>query len=65
LVEYDGQQHFFIGRLGAHLQTKQELDYLQYKDAIKTQYATHNKIGLIRIPYTELKNVEVILSKKL
>lgn len=65
LIEYDGQQHFSIGRLGSHIQTEKEFKYLQYKDTIKTKYAAHNNIGLIRIPYTELKNIDRILSAEL
>jgi hypothetical protein len=65
LIEFDGRQHFFIGKFGSHIQTRQELTDLQYKDNIKTQYAKNQNIKLLRIPYTKSKNIKTILSQKL
>jgi Zn finger protein HypA/HybF involved in hydrogenase expression len=65
LIEYDGEQHFKIGRLGSYIQTKKELDNIQYRDQIKTTYATKNNIFLLRIKYTDFFNINLILSKNL
>lgn len=35
------------------------------KDNIKTNYCKNNGINLLRIPYTEFKNIESILNKYL
>jgi uridylate kinase len=35
------------------------------KDSIKTKYCKDNNIKLIRIPYTEFKNIENILKKEI
>lgn len=61
-IEFDGEQHFrpvnfFDGEKG--------FIERQYRDNIKTQYCKNNNIKLIRIPYTEFKNIEEILTKEL
>lgn len=57
-IEYDGIQHvdkesFFYS------------DRLIENDSIKTKYCIDNNIKLIRIPYTEFKNIETILKKEI
>jgi rubredoxin len=58
LIEYDGEQHFrsvdIFGGDKAFESTKM-------RDQIKNQYCQTNDIKLIRIPYTEINNVENIL----
>jgi very-short-patch-repair endonuclease len=60
IIEYDGIQHFksvdFFGG-------EKELKHRQKLDKIKDKYCEKNNIYLIRIPYTEYKNVERILEK--
>lgn len=65
LIEYDGEQHFFIKRFGNYIQTKEDLENLQFRDNIKNEYATTNNIKLLRISYTSIKNVEDILVTEL
>ena len=63
LIEYDGQQHFEVSQIrnipakyaeGIHHRT------VKY-DKIKNKYAKKNGYKLLRIPYTEFKNIEDIL----
>jgi very-short-patch-repair endonuclease len=66
LVEYDGNQHFMCGRkLGNYVSTKKDLEGVQWRDAIKTQYASKRGIELMRIKYTELNRIPKILSEML
>ena len=61
-IEYDGKQHFedvyFDGK-------ESTLDYIKNNDKIKTEYCKNNNIKLIRIPYTELKNINTILEQEI
>lgn len=62
LIEYDGRQHFepvksFGGDIGFENQ--------KINDKIKTEYAKDNGIKLLRIPYTERKNLSNLLEKKI
>lgn len=62
LIEYDGIQHFkpveiFGGQAVYDTQVK--------NDNIKTKYCKENNIKLIRIPYWEKKNINLILDKEL
>ena len=62
LIEYDGQQHFnSIEYFGG----EEALEKTQRNDNIKTEYALKNKLNLIRIPYTEIENIENILKENL
>ena len=61
-IEFDGRQHFepfeyFGGEEAFKAQQK--------KDEIKNKYCLKNNIKLIRIPYWEFKNIEIILSEQL
>lgn len=55
LIEYDGVQHF-EPRFG-----EEEFRRLQANDQRKTMYCKENGINLIRIPYWDYKNIELIL----
>ena len=65
LIEYDGQQHFKSGITRNFIITDGDLEYTKYKDDIKTKYAKQKNIKLVRIKYTEFKNIESILQKEL
>jgi hypothetical protein len=67
LIEFDGQQHYKVTRFD-NISDKRAEDNLLYTklcDTIKTQYCLDNNIKLIRIPYWDLKNIEIILDKNL
>lgn len=60
-IEYDGTQHYTsIEYFGG----QENLELIQLKDSIKTQYCIDNKIELIRIPYWDIDNIESILDKR-
>ena len=60
-IEYDGIQHFEpIERFGG----KEEFSRTKIRDNIKTQYCKDNNIKLIRIPYWDFDNIEMILKKQ-
>mgnify|MGYP000904632811 CR=1 FL=1 len=59
LIEYDGIQHFKKTFPG------ESFERTKKTDKIKTNYCKKNNIPLLRIPYTEFDNVEVILENKL
>ncbi len=65
LIEYDGKQHFKLGYVGNHKITEKELKEIQRRDSIKSDYAYKNGIKLVRIKYTNLKNIEEILKSEL
>lgn len=59
LIEYDGEQHFkIINYWGG----KNGLKRQQINDEIKNVYAKNQNIKLLRIKYTEIKNIEKILN---
>ncbi len=66
-IEYDGKQHFEPVDWGFHDEELMiaNFDDLQKRDGIKNKYCEDNGIKLIRIPYTEFDNIEMILSKNL
>lgn len=59
LIEYDGEQHF-------KTDTKFSNPLVQRHDNRKNQYAKEHNIPLVRIPYTEYKNLslEMILGEQ-
>lgn len=59
LIEYDGVQHYIDKKWD-------NLEEMQQRDNIKTSYALKNGYSLVRIPYTELNNIdlEMILGDK-
>jgi hypothetical protein len=60
-IEYDGEQHFkpidFFG--GESSYNKQKLN-----DEKKNYYCFIKKYNLLRIPYYDYDNIEIILNKK-
>lgn len=67
LIEFDGEQHYFVVRFNGMSQQDAENNFIEIQkhDYIKTQYCLDNNIPLIRIPYTERGNVEFYLQKQL
>jgi len=62
LIEYDGKQHFIQdGYVGKHKISMREFNDLKYKDQLKDTYALQNNIKLVRIKYTDIKNISQIL----
>lgn len=58
-IEYDGIQHFkSIPTFGGDKVFKEN----KIRDQIKNKFCKTNKIKLLRIPYTDFKNIENILS---
>ena len=62
LVEYDGEQHYHIFN---HFGGKLKFENQKNNDKIKTEYAIKNNYKLLRIPYTERKNLSVILKNNI
>jgi len=62
IIEYDGMQHFLpIKRFGG----EKRFEAQKRIDNFKNLYCLENKIKMIRIPYTELKNIDVDYINKL
>lgn len=58
-IEYDGQQHYVpIGHFGG----ADRLETIRQHDTIKTNYCVDNNITLIRIPYWDFDNIDVVLT---
>lgn len=58
LIEYDGKQHFYAYESWGGVE---KLKTTQRHDAIKNNYCQQNNIHLLRIKYTEIKQIELIL----
>ena len=56
-IEYDGETHYKYNLHGWH--TEEQLKAQLERDAIKNQWCKENNIPLIRIPYTQLKNLKI------
>lgn len=55
LIEYDGEQHFFsVDYFGGEERFKKQ----QYYDNLKNEYSKQHNLPLIRIPYTQFKNLK-------
>jgi very-short-patch-repair endonuclease len=62
LIEYDGRQHFkSVECFGG----ENEFIITQLNDKIKSEYAEKNNITLLRIPYTERKNLSEVLKNNI
>ena len=59
VIEFDGEQHYKQGHF-----THSRLSYTQAHDAIKNEYCKNNNIKLIRIPYWDMNNIEIILNNE-
>ena len=64
LIEFDGKQHY-TGPEASWKNTR-TLEEIQYADNLKNEYCIKNKILLKRIPYFDIKeiNIENIFSNK-
>lgn len=58
-IEYDGEQHF------SQRNGWTDLKLIQKHDKIKDEYCLKNNIVLIRIPYWEYENINILLFDKL
>lgn len=67
IIEYDGQHHFkpvtFNGI--SNEEALKNHKTIKYHDELKNEYCKNNGINLIRIPYWEFKNIDLILKEKL
>lgn len=63
LIEYDGEQHFLEETIWSG--NDGELANIKARDKFKTNWASSNGFNLIRIPYTQLKNIDNILFSNL
>lgn len=57
LVEFDGEQHFHTNKRGWN--TMEQFIATQERDKYKNQWCKENNIPLIRIPYTQLDNLDI------
>lgn len=58
-IEYDGEFHYMcIPYIHDEQEAKENLKRTQYRDSIKNKYCIDNNIHLLRIPYTENKNIK-------
>ena len=62
LIEYDGEPHF---KEVAYLGGKTGFGLRQTNDKLKTEYATNNNLNLLRIKYTEIRNISNILKNNI
>lgn len=62
-IEYDGEQHFQPVTFHKYTleQAERKLRYVQQNDTIKNEFCKTRDIKLLRIPYTEFKNIDDIL----
>lgn len=67
IIEFDGKQHFEENHFFSHINNfgNSVTSYTQYHDQIKNDYCKNNNINLIRIPYTQINNIEKILKENL
>ena len=56
-IEYDGETHYSVNFHGWH--TEERLKEQQERDMVKNQWCIDNHIPLIRIPYTQLENLDL------
>ena len=64
-IEYDGEQHFMPVTFGGVDKDEaiKNFKYCKVNDKIKDNYCEQNNIKLVRIPYTDFKNIKGILDK--
>jgi predicted Zn-ribbon and HTH transcriptional regulator len=66
LIEFDGEGHFMPFRFSKNtIAMTNKLKESQRNDLIKNQFCIKNRIPLIRIPYWETKNIELIVENAL
>lgn len=66
-IEFDGIQHYEIVDWGYHdmEKAKEVFDGVKERDKIKNDYCKNHNIGLLRIPYWDIDNINRILSENL
>ena len=69
LIEYDGIQHYKLWTVIGYKKNPEKA-YVRFinslkRDKIKNIYCQTKNINLLRIPYTEFSNIEIILNKTL
>jgi len=62
LIEYDGPQHYKLCKIGKYTITPDQLKKIQYRDKIKTKYAKSKGIDLLRIKYSQSRDMEKLLT---
>lgn len=58
VIEFDGEQHFYYSNTGWN--TKENFLRTKAHDNYKNQWCKNNNIPIIRIPYTHLKNLNLL-----
>lgn len=67
-IEFDGKQHYCLSDFNKakdEIEKQKYLNEIQRHDQIKTDYCKEHNIKLLRIPYTEYKNINQILEDAL
>jgi signal peptidase I len=67
LLEADGKQHFekvYFGGISEEEATK-NFNYVRWHDEIKNNFCKQNNINLIRIPYWDFNEIDIVLQDKL
>lgn len=66
-IEYDGEQHFRPVKFGgcSEKQALQQFKQTNRNDIIKNKFCQNNNINLIRIKYSDYKDIENIIKNKL
>ncbi len=59
IIEYDGELHYISSE---YFGGEEKLKSTQLNDQIKNEYCKNNNIPLLRIPYWDFKNIEIILT---
>ena len=59
LIEFDGKQHFSYQNSESSWNNKENYEKTIMRDIIKNNYCKKNKIPLIRIPWTHLKEIKI------
>ena len=61
IIEFDGRQHFIQGE--GYFDNKDRFERTQEHDKIKNEYCKQHNIPLIRIPFTEINNLNIDMLK--
>lgn len=64
LIEYQGKQHYKpFGKISNSKVALEEFKKVQLRDQIKQEFCKANNIPLLLIPYTQLKNIEMLIDQ--
>ena len=64
-IEYDGEQHFKENHFFDHCRDLEVTKYISHHDDIKNHFCESNNISLLRIPYTQINDIERILEREI